>query len=760
MRKLATTFGFSTKKSTKDLNSGSKVTCEYWSQGETDATSIDLFGQEGDPVPTTLLVKVTPPQSTDREVGAALGAYCLLIDVSYSMSHEAEITTDGGEKMGFGWSLLDIAKHATSTFISTLSDNDLITIVTYSSAVKTVQEWIKTDATGKTAALAVVKNMRPEVETNLGAGLKAAYEQMTKVPVKPNAIHKYNLQMVVLTDGRPTPEYHPGEGVAWRSYGDHAMSRDVDCSPAIRGAYAMLIQEGQAGAAAKLKAGPLARTMVTSIGLGNELDSSLLAFMSDSFLHIPDPGSVGAFMVNLIAQVRSTARLPDPMLGASAADCVIVISPASALEPGGGGVPGYTAPSAIYGPPASQCYLVNDTLTVPLGTVALDQPRHIILQLKPGAPPVTVSLALHGRTLCEASNEELKRAPAREIVLQQTRLSAIEALDAAAGGAGEGPLTSFLEQLEASPFKEDPFLQALHATIKEEAILGCSDDNYSKWGRHYLRCLPMMLRAERKSNFRDGCLEAFGKDAQGREALFESLSNEAELCFATLKAPTPSVRKGPAAAAALSTNAPAGGALPPEFLRAGGCFAPECTLELLAPVDGDAARVVVAHTRLDAVRQGDLVRTARGGAARVRCVVRIACPGGRAALVQLPGGGPELTEWHPVLDARDGRWRFPTHLGVAAVRACAHVYNLVLEDTDDHVPLVNGVGCVSLAHGLTGPVVGHAYYGSAAVLRDLSEQPGWRQGNVTLAAPLLAPPPAAREAAAAVVRARVVGAAA
>ena len=26
--------------------------------------------------------------------------------------------------MGFGWSLLDIAKHATSTFISTLGDED------------------------------------------------------------------------------------------------------------------------------------------------------------------------------------------------------------------------------------------------------------------------------------------------------------------------------------------------------------------------------------------------------------------------------------------------------------------------------------------------------------------------------------------------------------------------------------------------------------------------------------------------------------
>jgi len=329
------------------------------------------------------------------------------------------------------------------------------------------------------------------------------------------------------------------------------MNRDVDCSPAIRSAYAMLIKDGQAGAAAKLRAGPLARTMVTSIGLGNDLDSPLLAFMSDAFLHIPDPGSVGAFMVNLIAQVRSTARLPDPLLGASAADCAVVISPASALERS---PMGYVAPAATHaaaaGPPASQCHVVDDTLTVPLGTLALDQPRHLVLELKPDAPPVTVSpnpnphpnpnprpnpnlnpnpipnpnpdpsqvsLVLHGRVLCEASSDELQRAPAREIVLQQMRLAAVEALEAAAGGAGAAPLTSFLAQLEASPFKEDAFLQALQASLRDEAVLGCSDDNFPKWGRHYLRCLPMMLRAERKSNFRDGCLEAFGRDAQARQ---------------------------------------------------------------------------------------------------------------------------------------------------------------------------------------------------------------------------------------------------
>ena len=200
--------------------------------------------------------------------------------------------------------------------------------------------------------------------------------------------------------------------------------------------------------------------------------------------------------------------------------------------------------------------MVDDTLTVPLGTLALDQPRHLVLELKPDAPPVTVSpnpnpnpnpnprpnpnvnpnpnlnpkpkpkpdpdpsqvsLVLHGRVLCEASSDELQRAPAREIVLQQMRLAAVEALEAAAGGAGAAPLTSFLAQLEASPFKEDAFLQALQASLRDEAVLGCSDDSFPKWGRHYLRCLPMMLRAERKSNFRDGCLEAFGRDAQARQ---------------------------------------------------------------------------------------------------------------------------------------------------------------------------------------------------------------------------------------------------
>ena len=249
MRKVGRAFGFTKEASKKNVAKDvGKNVVEFWSLGELDAVSVKVYAGEA---PTTCLVEVMPPQSTDRGLDPALGAYCLLIDVSYSMSHEAQVTTDEGEKTGFGYSLLDIAKHATSTFISTMSDGDYVTIVTYSSSVRTVQEWIKCDAAGKATALAVVARMRPEVETNLAKGLTAAFEQMTKLPIKPNAIHQYNLQMIHLTDGRPTPEYHPGEGVAWReqlrAYRKQVVIRPEEKGGELRLVPLLRVDGGEAG---------------------------------------------------------------------------------------------------------------------------------------------------------------------------------------------------------------------------------------------------------------------------------------------------------------------------------------------------------------------------------------------------------------------------------------------------------------------------------------------------------------------------------
>ena len=77
--------------------------------------------------------KITPPQTNDiPNFEAGKGAYCFVIDVSGSMNAAAQITTDDGDKVNHGWSQLDIAKHSTNTFISSLGDDDFICVVTYS----------------------------------------------------------------------------------------------------------------------------------------------------------------------------------------------------------------------------------------------------------------------------------------------------------------------------------------------------------------------------------------------------------------------------------------------------------------------------------------------------------------------------------------------------------------------------------------------------------------------------------------------------
>ena len=58
-------------------------------------------------------------------------------------------------------------------------------------------------------------------------------------------------------------------------------------------------------------------------------------------------------------------------------------------------------------------------------------------------------------------------------------------------------------------------MAALSTTLRDEALVGMQMPARLAWGKHYCRTLPLMLRTERRSNFRDACLEHFGTHAQG-----------------------------------------------------------------------------------------------------------------------------------------------------------------------------------------------------------------------------------------------------
>ena len=191
-------------------------------------------------------------------------------------------------------------------------------------------------------------------------------------------------------------------------------------------------------------------------------------------------------------------------------------------------------------------------------------------------------------------------------------------------------------------------------------------------------------RTQQCNNFKDPGVQFYG----GR--VFKEVQEIADDLFCTLPAPARRERpNAPMAAAGLVSMAA-------YHNPYGGCIDEACTAELA----GGGRRP------LGKLARGDLVAAPDGAVAEVVCVVRTACPGGRAALVELEGGC-RLTPFHPVR-AADGRWVFPSELGVQEERPCSAVCSLVLRGAP--ALLIGGVPVVALGHGLTEGAAGHAYY--------------------------------------------------
>ena len=145
--------------------------------------------------------------------------------------------------------------------------------------------------------------------------------------------------------------------------------------------------------------------------------------------------------------------------------------------------------------------------------------------------------------------------------------------------------------------------------------------------------------------------------------------------------------------------------------------------------DSKVAMADGTYKKLKDIHAGDLLATRKGQpASRVQCVVKSVQTDGIADLVKLPGSNLMATPWHPVRKGK--QWVFPIDVGTTKRVSCDAVYNLLLKD--GRYAVMEGWDCVTLAHGLTGDVVGHSYYGSQAVVHDLMKMDGWSNGFVVL----------------------------
>ena len=98
------------------------------------------------------------------------------MDVSGSMDGDASII--GVENSGL--TLLDITKHALKTIITSLKENDRISIVSYSNSAKVVCGLTHMNAAGKHHALSLVDTLSADGMTNLWDGLKKGLDTLTE----------------------------------------------------------------------------------------------------------------------------------------------------------------------------------------------------------------------------------------------------------------------------------------------------------------------------------------------------------------------------------------------------------------------------------------------------------------------------------------------------------------------------------------------------------------------------------------------------
>jgi len=256
-----------------------------------------------------------------------------------------------------------------------------------------------------------------------------------------------------------------------------------------------------------------------------------------------------------------------------------------------------------------------------------------------------------------------------------------------------------LEDLVGSDADEDSVGQVSEALSKDEYL--------KKWGQHFLPSLRLAHLHQLCNNFKDPGVQHYAGE------LFTDIRDTAEEIFQKLPPPKPSKKVYNAGGSAVAAPRD----MTMFYNVGGGCFAGEC---LVAMADG-------SQKALNRVVRGDQIMTPTGNA-EVACSVRTRCTGGRAELVELPGG-LLATPWHPVRVA--GAWHFPCDLAPGTLRTCPAVYNLVLQGKHSSM-FISGIECSVLGHGLDDPVAAHEYFGTDRIIEDLKRLPQWDDGVIEL----------------------------
>lgn len=636
-----------------------------------------LADVEYDPI----VVRIQPPVG-DKRVPIDV---CCVIDVSGSMSDEARIMTAGGTSETHGLNLLDIAKHGVRTVINTLGIEDRVSIVIFSHVSEVLLDLTKMDETGRALAEKKLDEAECGGGTNIWEGLVKAFDSLKAAECETRFSH-----VMLLTDGQTTNR-------------DTVIARMDEYR---------LANEGK-----------LPGTVQT-FGFGYNIDSPLLDEMAingqGTYSFIPDAGFVGTIFVNTLSNLLATMA-KDVHITLELENCDVneVIG-------------GFTVDR-------SQKYP-----RIPIGTLQFEQTRDIVLEVTGfnagssiGASASYYSIGSKTQAQTDFGNvkfdDDIDDAGAqpelfRSLFVEKV-MSCIELANKNSEAQAQEVMNDLKTQIEKSTVADNDKVKALLEDIRGQSLEALSKKEFfQKWGGHYLRSIKFAHRCQQCNNFKDPGVQLYG----GK--VFREIQDIADEMFNKLPAPKPkpSGRSG-GYGGGPSTRCAAPVSMSSYNDRYGVCIDGACVTKVLGPKQTDGSPTL---RRIRDLRKGDVVVAQNGESAEVVCVLRRMCDEGKAVLVEFSSGA-RVTPYHPVYV--DGDWRFPADIGNPTEVECECVCSLVLKGAPAvMVASEASVGqdnweatpCISLGHGIEQGNAGHAYFGTGAVLKDLTEFPGFAEGFV------------------------------
>jgi len=254
--------------------------------------------------------------------------------------------------------------------------------------------------------------------------------------------------------------------------------------------------------------------------------------------------------------------------------------------------------------------------------------------------------------------------------------------------------------------KNEKFIKDLLLDLGDQVTMGLTNKTYyNKWGKHFLPSLVRAHLLQQCNNFKDPGVQNYGGE------IFNQVRDVLDDLFVKLPPPKPSIAK-PA-----NNPAPQVSNMQVFYNQYGGCFAGSC---LVTMANGNTKLV-------QDIRKDDEVMGPDGRAVKVSCVIRTLCGNKKPHMVQFEDG-LVITPYHPI--RMNGRFLFPCSVEEAQEYDCSTIYNFVLDT--QHIMKINGIECVTLAHGFQEDVVRHPYFGTTAIINDLQVLHGWEDGLVEL----------------------------